>query len=98
MKWHGGWVGARAVSEPQKGLSSNTQSLPAVISLKSQLLCPQNGDSNAPSDTVKRFLRYGYYSLEKEIATHSSNLAGIIPWTVELDGLQSMGLQRIRHD
>ena len=31
--------------------------------------------------------------LEKEMATHSSILAREIPWTEELDGLQSMGLQ-----
>ena len=31
--------------------------------------------------------------LEKEMATHSSIFAREIPWTEELDGLQSMGLQ-----
>ena len=36
--------------------------------------------------------------LEKEIATHSSILAQRIPWTEEPGGLQSMGLQRVRHD
>ena len=30
-------------------------------------------------------------TLEKETATHSSILAWKIPWTEELDGLQSMG-------
>ena len=35
---------------------------------------------------------------ENEIATHSSILAWEIPWTEEPGGLQSMGLQRIRHD
>ena len=30
-------------------------------------------------------------TLEKEMATHSSILAWGIPWTEELDGLQSMG-------
>ena len=33
--------------------------------------------------------------LEKEVATHSSILAWRIPWTEELDGLQSMGLQKV---
>ena len=37
-------------------------------------------------------------SLEKETATHSSVLAWEIPWTEELGGLQSMGLQRVGHD
>ena len=32
--------------------------------------------------------------LEKEMAIHSSILAWRIPWTKELGGLQSMGLQR----
>ena len=31
--------------------------------------------------------------LEKEMAIHSSILAWKIPWTEELGGLQSMGLQ-----
>ena len=36
--------------------------------------------------------------LEKGMATHSSILAGSIPWTEEPGGLQSMGSQRVRHD
>ena len=36
--------------------------------------------------------------LEKEIGTHSSILAWKIPWTEEPGGLQSMRLQRVRHD
>ena len=35
--------------------------------------------------------------LEKAMATHSSTLAWKIPWTEEPGGLQSMGLQRVRH-
>ena len=35
--------------------------------------------------------------LEKGMATHSSILARQVPWTEERGGLQSMGLQRIRH-
>ena len=38
------------------------------------------------------------YPLEKEMATHSSTLAWEIPWTEEPGGLQSKGLQRVRHD
>ena len=37
------------------------------------------------------------YILEKEAATHSSILAWEIPWTEELGGLQSIGLQRVKH-
>ena len=36
--------------------------------------------------------------LEKGIAIHSSILAWRIPWTEEPGGLQSMGLQRVRHN
>ena len=36
--------------------------------------------------------------LEKEMATLSSTLAWKIPWTEEPGRLQSMGLQRVRHD
>ena len=36
--------------------------------------------------------------LEEGMAIHSSILAWEIPWTEELGGLQSMGLQRVRHD
>ena len=36
--------------------------------------------------------------LEKIMATHSSILAWRIPWTEEPGRLQSMGLQRVRHD
>ena len=35
--------------------------------------------------------------LEEGMATHSSILAGRIPWTEESGGLQSMGSQRARH-
>ena len=38
------------------------------------------------------------HPLEKEIATHSSILAWEVTWTEELGRLQSMGLQRVRHD
>ena len=37
-------------------------------------------------------------ALEKETATHSSVLAWRIPWTVEPDGLPSMGSHKVRHD
>ena len=37
-------------------------------------------------------------SLEKEISTHSSSLAWEIPWKEEPGGLQSVELERVRHD
>ena len=39
-----------------------------------------------------------YRPLEKGMATHSSIFAWRIPWTEEPGGLQSMGLQRVRHE
>ena len=40
----------------------------------------------------------GKIPYEKGMATHSSSLAWVIPWTEELGRLQSMGSQRIKHD
>ena len=37
-------------------------------------------------------------ALEEGVVTHSSILAWRIPWSEEFGGLQSMGLQRVRHD
>ena len=37
-------------------------------------------------------------ALEKGMATHSSILAGTIPWTEEPGGLVSIGSQRVGHD
>ena len=37
----------------------------------------------------------GEDSLEEETATHSSILAGIIPWTEEPGGLESMGSKEL---
>ena len=36
--------------------------------------------------------------LEKAVTTHSNIIVWRIPWTEEPGGLQSMGLQRVRHD
>ena len=38
------------------------------------------------------------YPLEKGMATHCSILAWRIPWTEKPGGLESMRLQRTRHD
>ena len=34
----------------------------------------------------------------RKLATHSSILAWEMPWTEDSGGLQSTGLQRVRHD
>ena len=41
---------------------------------------------------------FRFPALEKEMATHSSVLAWIIPGTVELGGLPSMGSHRVGHN
>ena len=45
-----------------------------------------------------RFLFGATKISEKEVATHSSNPAWEIPGTEQSGGLQSLGLQRVRHD
>ena len=52
----------------------------------------------AMQETQGQFLGWEFSPLEKETATHSSILAWRIPWTEELDRLQSIGSQRVRHD
>ena len=37
-------------------------------------------------------------ALEEGTATHSSMFAWRIPWIEEPGGLQSIGMQRVRHD
>ena len=44
---------------------------------------------------MQEMLELGVWSLEKEMATHSSILAWKIPGTEEPGGLQSMGLKRV---
>ena len=41
---------------------------------------------------------FHFLALEKEMATHSSVLAGRIPGTGESGGLPSMGSHRVGHD
>ena len=60
---------------------------------------PHNSVKNLPAmqETWFRFLGWED-PLEKEVATHPSNLAWRIPWTEEPGGLQSTGSPRVRHD
>ena len=49
---------------------------------------------NLPAVQETRIQSLGWeYPVEKKMATHSSILAGKIPWTEEPGGLQSMGSQ-----
>ena len=43
-------------------------------------------------------LNFHFHALEKDMATHSSVLAWIIPGTGEPGGLPSMGSHRVGHD
>ena len=54
---------------------------------------------NPPAIQETRVQSLGWEDpLEKGMATHSSILAWRIPWAEEPGGLQSVGLQRVRHD
>ena len=54
---------------------------------------------NLPAMQETQLLSLGQEDpLEKGMAIHSSILAWESPWTEELGGLWSMGLQRVRHD
>ena len=58
---------------------------------------PFSRGSSQPRDQIQVFRITGR-SLEKEIAIHFNSLAWEIPWGREPGGLQSMRLQRVRHD
>ena len=54
---------------------------------------------NAPANAGLCVRSLGWEDpLEEEMATHSFIPAWKIPWTEERGGLQSMGLQRVRHN
>ena len=48
--------------------------------------------------TERLTFTFHFHALEKEMTTHSSVLAWRIPGTGEPGGLQSMGLQKVRHN
>ena len=62
-----------------------------------EVLVVKNPPANA-GDTRDMGLIPELDPLEKEMATYSSTLAWSIPWTEQHGGLQSLGLQRVRHD
>ena len=64
-----------------------------MASLVSQMV------KNLPAVQESWILSMGWEDpLEMGMATHSSILAWRILWIEEFDQLQSMGLQRVRHD
>ena len=80
------WEGLRLPALSWRGLSLHQASL-VPETVKSQ-----------PAMQETQVCSLGWEDpLEKGMATHSSILAWRIPWTEEPGGLQSMGLQRVRH-
>ena len=72
-----------------------------MVELCSKLMLTFSGGSNskesdARQETWVRSLGWDD-PLEEGMATHSSVLAWRVPWIEEPGGLQSMGLQRVRH-
>ena len=71
----------------------------SVVILKERGFPYDSAVKNPPVMQEERVLSLdGEDRLMEEMATHSSVLAWRIPWTEEPGGLQSMGLQRVRHN
>ena len=90
-------------------IPTNTADLKPVLSDKSEKQSEINNSNilvkvaqmvkNLPAVQETRVRSLGWEDpLEKETATHSSIPAWNSPWTEEPGGLQSKGLQRVRHD
>ena len=95
-------TGHQTVSyRPELQMLYQEEKLPAPVHTRQ---VPDSTSGKEPTCQCKRCKRHrfdpwvGFDPLEKEMATHSSILAWRIPWTVESGELQSMGLQRVRHD
>ena len=57
-----------------------------------------HGVSKSPTRLSDFTFTFHFHALEKEMATHSSVLAGRIPGTGKPGGLPSMRSPRVRHD
>ena len=69
----------------------------ATVDVRASLMVQMVKNQPAVQETQVRSLD-AEDLLEKEIAAHSSILAWRISWTEEPGRLQSMGLQRVKHD
>ena len=83
----------RGLSPAQDGLGSR----PLLRASRSPALWEAVGSGSKPTLRSAGGLECGD-PLEKEMAIHSSTIAWKIPWTQEPGRLQSMGLQRVRHN
>ena len=69
------------------------------VTLETMYVTPGTGSGRVSLWRLQIFdPRYRKDPLEKEVASHSSTIASKIPWKEEPGRLQSMGLQRVRHD
>ena len=92
------WATVHGVSKGQTGLSDFTFHFQSICEqFWASLVAQMVKRLPAMQETRVRFLGQED-PLEKEMAIHSSTLAWKIPWTEEPDRLQSMGLQRVRHN
>ena len=86
----------------EMSLLFNTQSrfVIALLPWNNRLLISWlQSPSTVISEPKKRkFVTASTFPPEKAVAPHSSTLAWKIPWMEEPGRLQSMGLQRVRHD
>ena len=57
-----------------------------------------HGVTEDPTQLSNFTLTFHFYTVEKEMATHSSVLAWRIPGTGEPGGLPSLGSHRVGHD
>ena len=85
------------MEEPGGLQSMGSQSWTRLSNFRASLVAQTVKHLPAMRETQVRFLGRED-PLEKEMAIYSSTLACKIPWTEEPDRLQSMGLQRVRHD
>ena len=82
------WKDFKEENTENKHIVSNIKDFPVAQIVK-----------NLPAMQETRIRSLGQEDLlEKGVATHSSILAWRIPWTEEPVGLQSVGLQIVRHD
>ena len=94
--WVGSW--AKELRSCKLRRASKSKINCFKVTLHSRLPCSSKV-KNLPAMQETRVQYMGQEDpLEKGMATHSSSLAWKITWTEELGGLQSTGLQKLRHD